>query len=77
MGWLLTLWLSLPLVESDVEVRMWFSRKSYCNFAKEKFVENPILHTVGNGKAADASVKKTECRKLNKNETHLIPKHMR
>ena len=77
MGWLLTIWLSLPLVESDLKIRMWFSRQSYCNFAKEKFTENPIQHSVENGIPIEAKVKKYECRLLRKSEEILIPPHMR
>ena len=42
MGWLLTAVLSLPLTGSDIEVRMWFSKESYCTFAIEKFTEKPF-----------------------------------
>ncbi len=77
MGWLLTLWLSLPLVESDVEVKMWFSRERYCNFAKEKFSENPMEHILGNGRRAVAHIRDSQCRELLKTEAHLIPEHMR
>ena len=77
MGWLLTIWLSLPLVESDVEVRMWFSREHYCKFAREKFLENPMRHTTEDGRQANAVVKKSECREMESNEAALIPEHMR
>ena len=77
MGWLLTIWLSLPLVDSDMEVRMWFSRERYCEFAQEKFLENPILHATEDGRQSDAIVKKSECRSLKREEAALIPEHMR
>jgi len=77
MGWLLTIWLSLPLTEGDLELNMWFSRESYCTFAQEKFLENPIHQTLADGRQADASVIDSGCRKLDDNETALIPEHMR
>ena len=77
MGWLLTLWLGLPLVESDVEVQMWFSRESYCRFAHEKFTEKPMMHTLADGRRAEARVKRWQCRKLRDDEARLVPRHMR
>lgn len=77
MGWLLTLVMSLPMVSSDVEIHMWFSRKSYCNFALEKFTENPIMHQIETAPPSPAHVKSSDCRKLTKEEAHLIPPHMR
>jgi hypothetical protein len=77
MGWLLTLWLSLPLVDSEVEVRMWFSRETYCDFARQKFMENPMRHTTDDGREADATVTKGACRELTEGEGTLVPEHMR
>ena len=77
MGWLLTIWLNLPLVDTDLEVRMWFSRERYCNFAREKFLENPMLHRLPSGEMKTARVHHSECRELRENETALIPPHMR
>jgi len=77
MGWLLTIWLGLPLIESDLEVRMWFSRESYCNFARGKFVENPMIHRTPDGRLQKAVVQRSECRELRDDEAALIPKHMR
>lgn len=82
MGWLLTIWLMLPQADSQVEVRMWFSRERYCDFAQEKFLENPILHRAliadpPKDEARVAAVEKSECRKLKPEEANLIPEHMR
>ena len=77
MGWLLTLWLSMPLTEGEVEVKMWFSRERYCNLAQEKFSENPMEHILQDGRRAVTRVRESECRKLLKTEVHLIPEHMR
>jgi len=77
MGWLLSIWLSLPLVNNDVEFRMWFSRESYCTFAQAKFTENPVRLSSPNGPDGEAKVTRSSCRKLRDGEAHLIPKHMR
>lgn len=77
MGWLLTIWLSLPLAPSELQVRMWFSREGYCDFAREKFTENPIMHLTPAGSAARAPVRRAACRELADDEAHLIPEHMR
>jgi len=77
MGWLLSIWMFLPLVNSDVEFRMWFSRESYCTFAQAKFTENPVMHSTLAGPDAAAKITKSSCRKLRDDEAHLIPKHMR
>ncbi len=77
MGWLLTLVMTLPMAGSDVEIHMWFSRRSYCNFALEKFSENPILHRVDEAPVSPVTLKSIDCRKLAKDEAHLIPPHMR
>lgn len=75
MGWLLTLWLALPLAHSEVEVRMWFSRESYCRFAEEKFRERPIRHMVvgEDGSSATAPVLGSECRRLGPDESEFVP----
>ncbi|MCP5370825.1 MAG: hypothetical protein H6907_03760 [Hyphomicrobiales bacterium] len=77
MGWLLTIWLSIPLVQSDMEVRMWFSRERYCTFAREKFLENPMLLSTPDGRRGEARVRDSQCRELGADETALIPEHMR
>lgn len=77
MGWLLTIWFSLPLVANDLEVRMWFSSQRYCAFAQEKFLENPILYSTTDAEQSDAVVIKSECRRLKREEAALIPRHMR
>ena len=82
MGWLLTIWLMLPHAESQVEVRMWLSGEHYCNFAQEKFLENPILHRLPHAAPPRdtpkvAKIEKSECRELKPEEAHLIPEHMR
>ena len=77
MGWLLTIWLNLPLAGTDLEVRMWFSREHYCNFAREKFLENPMLHRLPEGEPKEVRVRNSECRELREDETVLIPPHMR
>ena len=56
MGWLLTIWLYLPLAGTELEARMWFSREHYCNFAREKFMEIPMLHRLSEGDLADVVV---------------------
>jgi len=76
MGWLLTIWLAMPLVDNDVKFQMWFSRESYCNFARKKFLENPIHHTSVDGATGTAEVVKYECRKLTEGESHLAPDHV-
>ena len=77
MGWLLTIWLTLPPVETDLEIRMWFSRQSYCRLAKEKFVEKPMRLKTNDGRRGVAQVAGAECRELRKDEAALIPRHMR
>lgn len=77
MGWLLTISLFLPLADSDVQMQMWFSRERYCNFAHEKFLENPMLHSISGGQTAVAQVRRAECRPLRPDEAKLIPEHMR
>ena len=77
MGWLLTIWLYLPLAGSELEVRMWFSQEHYCNFAREKFVEIPMLHRLSEGELKEARVRNLECRELREDEAALIPPHMR
>tara|TARA_R110000787_G_scaffold263946_1_gene369847 strand:- start:2708 stop:3016 length:309 start_codon:yes stop_codon:yes gene_type:complete len=77
MGWLLTIWLSLPLADNHIEVRMWFSLERYCEFAQEKFLENPIRYSTTDGIQSDAVVNKSQCRELKREEAALIPRHMR
>ncbi len=77
MGWLLTLWLSLPPLAGAVEIRMWFSRESYCTFAEDKFRENPMRRVLPGGGEGAAEVARSECRALRPGEAHLIPEHMR
>lgn len=77
MGWLLTLWLALPPMAGEIEVRMWFSRESYCSFAEEKFRENPIRRVLPDGGEDPAKVTRSQCRELRPGEAGLIPEHMR
>ena len=77
MGWLLSIWLALPPVPGEVEVRMWFSRESYCTFAEEKFTENPMRLVLPDGSKGEAKVARSRCRPLAKDEAELIPPHMR
>ncbi len=77
MGWLLTLFLALPQVDGQVQVDMWFSKKSYCTFAQEKFTEQPIYRIMAGGERRAGQVKETKCRALGPEDTHRIPPHMR
>ena len=77
MGWLLTLWLALPPMAGEVEVRMWFSRESYCTFAEEKLRENPMRRVLPDGAEGAAKVTRSQCRELRPGEANLIPEHMR
>jgi hypothetical protein len=76
MGWLLTLVLSMPLSADDVELRMWFSKESYCTFAIEKFTEKPFKQRLASGAEAQGSVKSATCRELDENEQALVPDHL-
>lgn len=76
MGWLLTLVLSMPLSAGDVELRMWFSKESYCTFAIEKFTEKPFRQRLPDGSEAPGAVKSANCRELGENEQALVPEHL-
>lgn len=79
MGWLLTIILALPPAGERLEVRMWFSQQSYCTFAEEKFLENPIIAaSPGGGRPlGTAEVAASGCRPLERSELDLVPEHMR
>lgn len=79
MGWLLTIILALPPAGEQIEVRMWFSQQSYCTFAEEKFLENPIVAAAADGgpRLGTAEVLRSGCRRLDDDELHLVPEHMR
>lgn len=78
MGWLLTIILALPPADERIEMRMWFSQQSYCTFAEEKFLENPIVAAAGGGRPlGTADVVRSGCRRLTDDELRLVPEHMR
>jgi len=77
MGWLLTIVLSMPLTQGDVEFRMWFSKESYCTFAIEKFSEKPFMQILEDGSEMPGGVKSATCRALSKHEEALVPEHLR
>ena len=77
MGWLLTTVLGRPLVGSDVEINMWFSKESYCTFAIEKITEKPFVHKLPSGQAStDAAISATY-RELGEDEEALVAEHLR
>ncbi len=76
MGWLLTLILALPQGGANVEFGMWFSQKSYCEFAVEKFSEQPYRIKFIDGRSASGKPLDLSCRELQPDELHLIPQHL-
>lgn len=81
MGWLLTLMLAVPQVEGTVQVEMWFSRESYCTFARSKFTEQP-MYSLPRGSKQGAvrtpvTVTGSTCRELGPGEANRMPPHMR
>jgi len=76
MGWLLTIVLAMPITADDVEIRMWFSKESYCTFAIEKFGEKPFVQKLADGSEAPGNIKQASCRELDDNEKALVPKHL-
>ena len=77
MGWLLTAVLSLPLTGSDIEVRMWFSKESYCTFAIEKFTEKPFRERRADGTVREGEITSATCREFGPDEQALVPEHLR
>lgn len=77
MGYLLSIVLTLPLTNSDIELNMWFSRESYCTLAIEKFTEKPFLHTLPDGTSASGEIRSADCRELSKDEATLVPDHLK
>ena len=77
MGWLLTIWLILPITNDNLKFEMWFSRESYCKFAMQKFLESPVFVRLNDGKEGTATVSEKQCRELKDNELNLVPKHLR
>lgn len=77
MGWLLTLFLTLPSVDGPVRVEMWFSRESYCAFAREKFAEQPMVRIAPDGRAVPVRLTGTSCRELAADEADRVPPHLR
>lgn len=77
MGWLLTLLLAVPQVDGPVHVEMWFSRESYCTFARNKFTEQPMFSLSEDGPRVPIKIKDSGCRELGPKEADRIPPHMR
>ena len=77
MGWLLSLVMAMPLGAGDIEMKMWFSKQSYCTFAIEKFSETPFIAHLDDGRKAPGAVKSAACRELGKDEQALVPEHLR
>lgn len=77
MGWLLTLFLAVPQVDGTVQVEMWFSRESYCSFARKKFTEQP-MYSLGKGTPrVPVTVTDSTCRELGPDDGDRVPAHMR
>jgi len=77
MGWLLTLFLTMPQVDGPVRVEMWFSRESYCTFARAKFSEQPMVRIAADGRRLPVRLKEATCRELSAGEADRVPPSLR
>lgn len=77
MRYLLTILLAFPTSGEEMRMNMWFSQSNYCEFAIEKFTENPITVSQQTGRTEDLQVRSATCRELADDEIALVPAHMR